>query len=82
MAGVGWQVSERVTLDFGYRYLDMGKAESGHIDNAGFWNPKVRLDDLTAHEFKVGLRFAFGGGGPAANHEVDREKPSTPAKPA
>ena len=62
MAGVGWQVTERVTLDFGYRYLDMGKAESGHIDTAGFWNPKVRLDDLTAHEIKFGLRFAFGGG--------------------
>jgi opacity protein-like surface antigen len=61
MAGVGWQVSERVMLDFGYRYLDMGKAESGHVDNAGFWNPKVRLDDLTAHEFKFGLRFALGG---------------------
>ena len=63
MAGIGWQVSDRITLDFGYRYLDMGKVESGHIDTAGFWNPKVRLDDLTAHEFKVGLRFAFGGGG-------------------
>jgi opacity protein-like surface antigen len=61
MAGVGWQVSERVVLDFGYRYLDMGKAESGHVDNAGFWNPKVRLDDLAAHEFKFGLRFALGG---------------------
>lgn len=62
MAGVGWQVTDRVTLDLGYRYLDMGKAESGHIDTAGFWNPKVRLDDLTAHEIKFGLRFAFGGG--------------------
>jgi len=62
MAGVGWQVTDRVTLDLGYRYLDMGKAESGHIDTAGFWNPKVRLDDLTAHELKFGLRFAFGGG--------------------
>ena len=30
----------------------------------GFTNPKVRIDDLTAHEFKVGLRFAFGGGAP------------------
>ena len=30
---------------------------------AGFaGNPTVRIDDLAAHEFKVGLRFAFGGG--------------------
>jgi opacity protein-like surface antigen len=62
MAGVGWQVTERAVLDFGYRYIDMGKAESGHIDSAGFWNPKVRVDDITAHEFKVGLRYSFGGG--------------------
>jgi opacity protein-like surface antigen len=64
MAGVGVQLTERAVLDFGYRYLDMGKAESGHYDNAGFWNPKVRLDDVTAHEFKIGLRYSFGGGAP------------------
>jgi opacity protein-like surface antigen len=65
MAGVGIQLTERTTLDIGYRYLDMGKAESGIIDNLGITNPKVRIDDLAAHEFKVGLRFAFGGGEPA-----------------
>ena len=62
MAGVGYQITDRITLDVGYRYLDMGKAESGTIDNAGFTNPKVRIDELAAHEVKVGLRFAFGGG--------------------
>lgn len=59
MAGVGWQLTDRAVIDFGYRYLDMGKAESGHYDNAGFWNPKVRVDDITAHEFKIGLRYHF-----------------------
>ena len=49
--------------------LDMGKAESGIIDNLGFTNPQVRIDDLTAHEFKVGLRFAFGGGEPCCCHD-------------
>jgi opacity protein-like surface antigen len=62
MAGMGYQVSDRMTLDFGYRYLDMGKAESGTIDNLGITNPRVRIDDLAAHEFKIGLRYAFGGG--------------------
>lgn len=64
MAGVGWQVTDRATLDFGYRYLDMGKAESGVIDSAGFVNPKVRIDDIAAHEFRFGLRYALGGGAP------------------
>jgi opacity protein-like surface antigen len=62
MAGIGWHLSERTTLDIGYRYLDMGKAETGTVDNLGFTNPSVRINELTAHEFKLGLRFAFGGG--------------------
>jgi opacity protein-like surface antigen len=62
MAGIGWQISERAILDIGYRYLDMGKATSGTLDSAGFTNPPVRIDDLSAHEFKVGLRYHFGGG--------------------
>ena len=40
MAGVGWQVTERATLDIGYRYIDMGKAESGTIDNRGLHQPQ------------------------------------------
>lgn len=61
MAGVGYQVSDRITLDLGYRYLDMGSARSGTIDSAGFTNPVVRIDDISAHELKIGLRFALGG---------------------
>ncbi|MEQ1713084.1 MAG: acyloxyacyl hydrolase [Hyphomicrobium sp.] len=60
MAGVGYQISDRAILDFGYRYIDLGKATSGRVDNAGFVNPRVVMDDLTAHEFKVGLRYHFG----------------------
>ena len=60
MAGVAYQVSDRAILDFGYRYIDMGSANSGRVDNAGFVNPQVDLDNLAAHEFKVGLRYHFG----------------------
>ena len=60
MAGVGYQISERAILDLGYRYIDMGKATSGRVDNAGFVNPRVQIDDIAAHEFKVGLRFHLG----------------------
>ena len=38
MAGVGVQVTERATLDIGYRYLDMGKADSGTTETSGFAN--------------------------------------------
>lgn len=61
MAGVGYQISERAILDVGYRYIDVGSAHSGTIDDAGFTNPRVNVDDLGAHEIKIGLRYHFGG---------------------
>jgi opacity protein-like surface antigen len=63
MAGIGWQISDRAILDLGYRYMDLGKAQSGRLDSAGYANPIVRYDDLTAYEFKVGLRYHFGASG-------------------
>jgi opacity protein-like surface antigen len=61
MAGAGFQLSERVILDLGYRFIDMGKAQSGTSDSSGFTNnPPVRVDDLTAHEFQGGPAH-FGG---------------------
>ncbi len=60
MAGVGYQISDRAILDFGYRYIDMGKAQSGRIDSANFANPRILVDHIAAHEFKVGLRYHFG----------------------
>ena len=62
MAGVGYQVTDRAIVDFGYRYLDMGSAETGRVDSAGFVNPKIKIDDLSEHEIKIGLRYSFGGG--------------------
>ena len=40
--------------------MNYGKANSGVINSAGFVNPMVRVDDMSAHEFKVGLRYHFG----------------------
>jgi opacity protein-like surface antigen len=61
MAGVGYQISDRAILDVGYRYIDMGSVKSGRVDTAGFVNPAVDIDDIAAHEIKVGLRYHFGG---------------------
>ena len=60
MAGIGYQISDRAILDFGYRYLDMGKIKSQRSDTGGFVNPAVVIDDIAAHEFKIGLRYHFG----------------------
>jgi opacity protein-like surface antigen len=61
MAGVGYQVTSNAVLDIGYRYIDMGSAHSSRTDMAQAVNPKLVIDDLAAHEFKVGLRYHFGG---------------------
>ncbi|HUS95448.1 MAG TPA: acyloxyacyl hydrolase, partial [Hyphomicrobiaceae bacterium] len=63
MAGFGYQISDRAIVDVGYRYINMGKATSGRVDSAGFANPVVTVDDIAAHEFKVGLRYHFGSSG-------------------
>ena len=68
MAGASVQLNERFALDMGYRYLNMGSAESGRADNAGFINPALHIDDIAAHEFRVGLRYAFGASSPCCSY--------------
>ena len=60
MAGIGYQISDRAIIDVGYRYLDLGDANSERVDSAGFVNPRVNVDDITSHEIKIGLRYHFG----------------------
>lgn len=60
MAGIGYQISDRAVLDLGYRYSDLGSAQSERVDSANFVNPRVDIDDITANEFKIGLRYHFG----------------------
>ncbi|MGI9479694.1 MAG: outer membrane protein [Hyphomicrobiaceae bacterium] len=66
MAGAAYQISERAVLDFGYRYIDLGDVESRRGNMcitcvAGGSQDRLTVDDITAHEFKVGLRLHFGG---------------------
>ena len=59
MAGAEVKVSDRWSLDFGYRFIDFGLAESDHGDTGNNWNPRFRLDDLRSHEFLVSARYKF-----------------------
>jgi opacity protein-like surface antigen len=53
-AGVGYQLTDAITLDANYRYVDLGKAVWGNPATA-----ELTSDDLTAHEVYLGLRYAF-----------------------
>jgi len=52
-AGVGYQLTDAITLDASYRYVDLGKAVWG--------TPTMEItgQDLTSHEVTIGLRYAF-----------------------
>ncbi|MHA1189921.1 MAG: outer membrane protein [Alphaproteobacteria bacterium] len=69
MAGFGIDVAHNVTLDVNYRYLDLGEGRSGIIPIGGSTHPIV-YDDLVAHEFRVGIRYMFGGGQSTPNRPV------------
>jgi len=62
MAGASFQVSPNWLLDFGYRYTSISGVDftSGvdGVDGLGYMGEAaVHVDDITAHEFRVGARF-------------------------
>ena len=59
--GVSYAPVERVNFDLGYRYVDMGKIESGYND---FANARGLKDEqmkarLVSNEFTLGVRYLF-----------------------
>jgi opacity protein-like surface antigen len=66
MAGFSAKLHDRVSLDAGYRFLYLGHAHTGDIKGkfgataataAVTTTPDPLVSDITAHEFRVGLRF-------------------------
>lgn len=62
-AGVGYEVTDRLTVDLGYSYVDLGDAttaEAANFDPA-FSRPNdgFKFEDITSHDFKLGVRYAF-----------------------
>jgi opacity protein-like surface antigen len=60
MAGVGYDVSQSLKLELGYRYLNMGSIKGV----SGCANPScgiIGFKDLDAHEVRIGMRWMLGG---------------------
>ncbi len=60
-AGISYTPVDRLTIDLGYRYVDMGKVESGYNN---FGNARLLKDEqmkahLTSSEFTLGARYLF-----------------------
>ena len=54
MAGVGIPLSRRLTVDVGYRYLNIGDLSTAS-DAFG----AMKLKNIAAHEVRFGLRWSF-----------------------
>lgn len=62
MAGVGYEVNKNLTLEVGYRYLNLGDAQSGPIRNAFLAESyaPLKAKSIDSHDFKIGMRWNFG----------------------
>ncbi|MCT8971747.1 outer membrane protein [Microbaculum marinisediminis] len=61
-AGAGWEVTQNVTVDLGYRYVDLGDGETGDIvgyNGLNTVNNPMIFDSLTSHDVHLGVRYAF-----------------------
>jgi opacity protein-like surface antigen len=61
-AGVGYQVNERLTLEFAYRFISLGDAKSGDLytyEGGNEIDNPMHFQNLTSHDFKVGFRYAI-----------------------
>jgi opacity protein-like surface antigen len=58
IAGIGYDLTERVKLSLGYRYLALGQEKARLIDAAGVDRGNYKMD-LSAHEFSASLAVRF-----------------------
>lgn len=62
-AGLGFEVTDALTLELAYRYLDMGDGQTGDLcayddPTCGIDNP-MEFHDITSHDVRLGFRYGF-----------------------
>ncbi len=62
-AGLGIKATERMTVDLGYSFVNLGDARTGTIynDDPAFNRPNdgMHFKDITSHDFKLGVRYSL-----------------------
>jgi opacity protein-like surface antigen len=63
MVGLGYDVTPNYKVELAYRYLNLGKFQSGVFTCAGGCTNTYTLQgrNLDSHEFKIGMRWMLGG---------------------
>lgn len=62
-AGIGYEVAPGLMIDLGYRYINLGDAETGTVeayDGSGSFGKK-KFEDIDSHDVKLGFRWAIDG---------------------
>ena len=65
MAGGAWDLSTKIKIEAGYRYMTLGSARSGAMDctpAAGPCAGQVQKIGLASHDLRVGLRYGLDSG--------------------
>ena len=61
--GLGFQATERMTIDFGYSFISLGDASSGRLTNIDpLFDPDndgIKFNDIYSHDFKLGVRYSL-----------------------
>ena len=81
MAGLGYEVNKNLTLEVGYRYLNLGDSQTGRIQNAFIAQSyaPLKAKEIESHDFKIGMRWNFGE--PDCCGPVERPVPYSPPPP-
>jgi opacity protein-like surface antigen len=61
-AGIGYKLSKNTTVEFAYRYVDLGNAETGDLtrfDGTNSISNPTEFRHLTSHDLKFGVRMNF-----------------------
>jgi opacity protein-like surface antigen len=61
-AGLGYAVTDQMTIDLGYSFVHLGDGRSGDIvtyDGTNNIDNPMHFKDITSHDFKLGVRYAF-----------------------
>jgi opacity protein-like surface antigen len=68
-AGMAYRVTPNFTLEFAYRYLNLGDGETGTLGNYAALNcvatcATLQFKDIDSHDFKVGFRWLLAAPAP------------------
>ncbi len=62
-AGASFQATQNLSIDLGYSFVSLGKAQTGILQTAGVactTCAPMTFNNIYSHDFKLGVRYAFG----------------------